>query len=147
MSAASSAGLRAVAKVRSIREQDSRFGLQQAMLEARAHRHRVDELDGRLGSMADAARSNTSAFLAARSSMLALGATLVVARETASSSETLATGALTHWQHDKVQLRAIELLQERRALEFRDEEARREARDLDETATQLWRRNQERVVR
>lgn len=147
MGTASSAGLQAVAKVRSMREQDSRFGLQQAMLEARAHRHRVGELDGRLGDMADAARSNASTFLATRSMMLALGSAVASARQTASLSETLAMGALTHWQHDKVQLRAIELLQERREQEAREEATRREARELDETATQLWRRNHQEGAR
>lgn len=35
------AGMRAVARVRAVREQDSRIGLQQALREQRAHEERV----------------------------------------------------------------------------------------------------------
>ncbi len=141
MSTSGSAGLRAVTRVRSIREQDSRFGLQQAMSDADHHRRQLEELDERLGSMANAQHTGVGAFLATRSTMLALGSAIGTAQQTLSSSTTLAVAALTHWQHDKVQLEAIELLQERRAQEVRDEENRLEARDLDETASQLWRRH------
>ncbi len=141
MATSLSAGLQAVARVRSIREQDSRFGLQQALAEAEARRGRVTELDDRLGAVAVSQESDTKEFLLARASMLALGSALTGARHILTTSETLAVTALGHWQHHKSRLAAIELLQDHRMVESRAEDKRKEAQELDEIAGQLWRRD------
>jgi flagellar protein FliJ len=141
---AATAGLRAVARVRGVREQDSRFGLQHALMDADADRTRLRLLDGRLDEQSDTSPPGrelaTVTFLDRRRHVLALGTAIGEAQEKAASSDAVAVAALTRWQHAKTQLEAIELLQERRAQAARDEVRRREARDQDDIASLLWRR-------
>ena len=139
-----SAGLDAVTRVRSIREQDSLFGLNSALSDARRDRDRLDSLDSRLDSPTaspSADGQDVQSFLEARSSMLALGSAITSAQERLDTTEAVALAARSQWQHDKTQLEAISLLMERRAVELRYEERRREARDLDEIAGQRWARH------
>jgi flagellar export protein FliJ len=140
MTSIEGAGLRAVARVRAVREQDSMFGLQQAMRESRECQDRLATLDDRLGAAPVVAEASVDAFLHGRHAALAIGGAVTRARQALETSETVAIAALTHWQHDKTRCDAIELLQERRAVQAGEAQARREGRDLDEIATQLWRR-------
>ncbi|MEO3935412.1 flagellar FliJ family protein [Dermatophilaceae bacterium Soc4.6] len=140
---AGSPGLDAVARVRSIREKDSLFGLHSALTDARRDQERLVSLDSRLDSptAAPAAQGQDAAsFLAARSAMLVVGTAVAAAQGQLDTTEAVALAARGQWQHDKTQLEAISLLMERRAVELRDEDRRREARDLDEIAGQRWAR-------
>lgn len=131
------AGLHAVARVRGVREQDSRTGLQQAHLELAAAEAEVGRLQEALGDAAAApAPSEAVAWAAARATLVALGSRASAAREGAAMSRTVAEAALARWQSDRSRLQAVELLLDRRAAERRSEAARAEARELDDLATQ-----------
>ena len=133
--------LEAVARVRRVREQASLLGLQTML-------HEVAEAEARLArassglSQMPPGRSDLVAFVASRTHLLAVGRAVEESRTDLESAENLAAGARAHWQHDKTQVRSIELLQERRAELARAEAARAEQQRLDEIATQLWSRHQ-----
>jgi flagellar export protein FliJ len=139
-------GLRAVARVRRVREQDSRAGLQQAVREADEAAARLGALEARLAAGVTSEVDDLSTFVAARTHLLAVERAATAAQAGLMTARNLAHSAQAHWQHDKSRLKAIEMLQERRAEEARAEEQRVEARELDEISTQLWRRRNRREV-
>jgi flagellar export protein FliJ len=134
------AGLRAVARVRAVREQDSRLGLQQAVRELRQHEEESADLRHRIERSEVFGSGSTASYLALRASLEAVGAALRAADAQAASSRTISETAYGRWQRDKSRLSAVELLLGRRAAERRAEAARKEARELDELAVQRWRR-------
>jgi len=136
------AGMHAVARVRAVREQDSRIGLQQAVREQRVHENRAAELRHRVENAGTFAAGSAASFLALRASLDALGQVLLSAEEDTVASRTISEAAYARWQHDKTRLSAVEVLLERRASERRAEASRREARELDEVAAQLWQRRE-----
>jgi len=137
------AGMEAVARVRGVREQDSRIGLKQARAEQQAHEMRVDELRTRLESTGTGFEVGPSgSYLALRSSLDALGAAVRAAEVELSMSRTISEAAYAAWELDRARLAAVEALIERRLAARRAEVARREARDLDEMAVQRWQRNE-----
>jgi flagellar export protein FliJ len=79
-------------------------------------------------------------FVAARSHLVAVGQATTAARSALAAAHNLSSLAQAHWQHDRTRLKAIEMLQERRADEARAEELRSEAKELDEVAARLWQR-------
>ncbi|MCW2755895.1 MAG: hypothetical protein JWQ32_3306 [Marmoricola sp.] len=138
MSAPRDAGLLAVARVRTVRESDSRVGLRQALAELEAAEHRVVELRRRM-EVADAFGTGSAAeFLALRVSLSLLGEALVAAEQQCECTRTISDAALVRWQSDKARLGAIELLLERREAERCAERERADARELDDLATQRW---------
>ncbi|MBW8751205.1 MAG: flagellar FliJ family protein [Propionibacteriales bacterium] len=134
------AGMRAVARVRSVREQDSRIGLQQALAEQRRHEAEVSEVRARIERTDVFAAGSAASFLALRASLDALGQVLRTADQEVATSRTISEAAYGHWQQDKARLSAVEVLLERRDGARRAEAARREARDLDEVAARMWQR-------
>ncbi|HEY0904734.1 MAG TPA: flagellar FliJ family protein [Marmoricola sp.] len=134
------AGMRAVARVRAVREQDSRAGLRQALHEQRLHEARVADLRGRLEWSASFATGSVGSYLALRTSLEALGTLLRSAEDDVTTSRTISEAAYGRWQQDKARLSAVEVILEHRAAARRAEAARGEARDLDEVATRIWRR-------
>jgi flagellar FliJ protein len=134
------AGLRAVARVRAVREQDSRLGLQQAVRELREHEVESADLRERLTSSEAFGSGTTASYLALRASLEAVGAALRAADAQAASSRTISETAYARWQADKSRLSAVEVLLDRRAAQRRAEAVRREARELDELAVTRWRR-------
>jgi flagellar export protein FliJ len=136
----SDAGLQAVARVRAVREQDSRLGLQQAVRELRQHEEESADLRHRIERSEVFGSGSTASYLALRASLEAVGAALRAADAQAASSRTISETAYGRWQRDKSRLSAVELLLGRRAAERRAEAARKEARELDELAVQRWRR-------
>jgi flagellar FliJ protein len=132
------AGLLAVARVRRVRETDSRVGLQTALAEQRAAQRRVDDLRGRLHAADQFSAGPAADFLALRGSLQVLGMVLLQAIDELDQSRTISTAALDAWMRDRAKLAAIEGLLERRAAARRTESARSEARELDDLATQRW---------
>jgi flagellar FliJ protein len=132
--------LDAVARVRRIREQDSRAGLQLALGEARDAQARVTALEERLGSLAERQAGTSQDFVTLRRGLLALAHTVTEAQDALESALTLAASAHAHWQQDRMRLRTIEMLQDSRLAEVHALRVRAEAKVQDETATQLWRR-------
>ncbi len=132
------AGLLAVARVRRVRETDSRIGLQTALAEQRTAQARVDELRRRLHAADRFATGSAADFVALRSSLDVLGMVLVSAVEELDRSRTISAAALDAWHRERANLAAIEALLERRGAVRRTEAARSEARELDDLATQAW---------
>lgn len=132
-------GMRAVERVRAVRERDSRIGLQQALREREAHRARVQHLVGLLEDGSWQA-GDTPAFTAARHAMLAVGDAIEAATEELAAAQRIADTAQAHWTSDKVRLSAVESLLARRAETRRAERSHREAVELDDIAGQLWAR-------
>ncbi|MCZ4497975.1 MAG: hypothetical protein JWQ74_528 [Marmoricola sp.] len=131
------AGLHAVARVRGVRETDSRLGLRTALTEYRAAQASVDALRSRItASTFDTGPAG--AFLALRESLAVLGTMLIAAEAERDSSQVISDAAYARWQSDRTRLAAIEMLLERRAANRRTEAARVEARELDEIAAQRW---------
>ena len=135
--------LAAVARVRRVREQDSLLGLHQARREAtEAHEH-VAALEAWLGRGAGTAPLDAAAWAAQRQGLVTVARAASEARTDAEAAHGIAEVAHAHWAAARVRLEAIEVLRTRAAERRRAELAAREARELDEVATQLWVRNQE----
>jgi flagellar export protein FliJ len=132
--------MRAVARVRAVREKDSQIGLQQALREQRLHESRAVELRGQIDDSRSFALGSAASFLALRASLDALGQVLHATEADAATSRTVSEAAYGRWQQDKARLSAVEVLLERRDRVRREDAARCEVRELDEIAGQLWRR-------
>jgi flagellar export protein FliJ len=132
--------LAVVARVRRVREEDSRYGVQLATHEVQEARVRLLALDQRLTVLGQQPVASAGALVSLRTGLLALGDAVREAQAEAESAELLALAAQERWQQDRLRLRTIEMLQERRAEAARVERTRAEAKLQDEVATQLWRR-------
>lgn len=131
-------GMQAVARVRGVRERDSRVGLQQALAEESARARRLDELDRQLAAGPAFGAGSAASFVAQRHSLASLGDAVVAARVDLDASRRITESARAHWQRDKSRLSAVETLLEARAQERRAEAVRADTARLDEAATQLW---------
>jgi flagellar FliJ protein len=136
------AGLLAVARVRAVRERDSRIGLQQALHEQRQHADRAAEARQRIENAESFTSCSAASFLALRASLDALGEVLRDAEDEVATSRTVSEAAYGHWLQDKTRLSAVDLLLERRAEVRRVEMLRRDARDFDEVSAQMWQRRE-----
>jgi flagellar export protein FliJ len=134
------AGMRAVARVRGVREQDSRLGLQQSLAEQHAAERRASGVRRQLAAGEEFTVGAGADFVARRAALAALGAELVTAEATVASAQNLALAARSRWQEDKTRLSAVEMLLERRADERLAVRLRTEARELDDIAAQLHQR-------
>ena len=131
------AGMRAVARVRGVREQDSRLGLRRAADEEREAGRRLTSVEDRLAK-ATPTDGDLASFLLTRASARALASEAALAREALAAAGNVATLARTHWQRDKTRLSAVELLLERRAEERRAELVRRETAEIDDLVAVRW---------
>lgn len=132
-------GLHAVARVRQVRERDSRLGLQRAVQEqqeqAAALASLEDELAVRAGGPAPA---DTAAYVAQRAGLQSLGRAVGGARGRLTSAEVVRAAADAHWQSDHTRLSAVEGLLEGRAEVRRAEALHAEAKELDDAAGRQW---------
>jgi len=139
-------GLNAVARVRGVREHDSRLGLQLALVEQRSLEERAAGLADRLATLSGAATGTPAEILIFRAGTAALGAHLREAREEATSHHAVVEGARARWHSDKTQLSAVEHLLEQRAERRRAERAKAEVKELDDLASVRWARNARRAL-
>jgi flagellar export protein FliJ len=137
-------GLRAVARVRGVREHDSRLGLQLALAEQSSLEERVADLTDQLAALPGAASGTPAEVMIFRAGTAALGAHLRDARDEAASHHAVVEGARARWYADKAQLSAVENLLERRAARRRVERAKVETKELDDLASVRWAREVER---
>lgn len=133
-------GLAAVARVREVRETDSRIGLQQVLAEQAALTARLAQLGAVLESAGVEPVCSPGALLAQRSALANVGVLAGETRSTLATTEVVADEARVRWGADRARLAAVELLLERRAAGRRTERARREAREADDLAAQRWAR-------
>jgi flagellar FliJ protein len=143
MSAVQDAGLRAVARVRGVRERDSRHGLTTAIHEHAAVESGVRALERQLEAQPTFVAGPAVTYLADRTHALAVGQALVGRREDLRVSASVMAVATAHWRSDRARLEAVSMLLERRAEERRAERARAEAAELDDAATQGWLRRRQ----
>jgi flagellar protein FliJ len=132
------AGMRAVARVRGVREQDSRLGVARAAADEREARRRLDAVVARLAAATDPAVIDPSGFATARLAAADVAAEVTASRAALASAATLTTAAREHWQRDKTRLSAVELLLERREEQRREERTRRERVEVDDLVAVRW---------
>ena len=137
-------GLAAVARVRGVREQDSRIGLRLAAAEAASRGRQADELHERLAVAEVPDVSTPGLLLARRTALAVLGEDGRTARVEAASAVRLSEQAHHRWDADRARLAAVDHLLERRAERRRAEAARRDQKDADDIAAQRWLRASER---
>jgi flagellar protein FliJ len=134
-------GLRAVARVREVRERDSRLGLMRAAAEHQAKVREAEQLDELVRGHAAAISADgrpVSDWAARRSGLVALTAAAGRAHDGVAAAAVLRTAADEYWRRDRTRLRAVAHL-----LELREDARRRvvaaaEARELDDIGGQLW---------
>ncbi len=131
-------GLQAVTRVRGVREQDSKLGLQQA---TKTVRERVCDQQQREDALAAAPPFSAGSggdFLVARHALATMASEVSAAADRVAAGQTVAAEALGRWQNDKTRLRAVELLGDRRAARRRAELQRAEDRESDDVAGRRW---------
>jgi flagellar export protein FliJ len=129
-----------VARVRGVRERDSRIGLVEALEEERTAEARVLALQEQLTAMSSFEAGRLAEFAARQRAVTALGEALTAARSRLDSARVVALAAREQWRTDRSRLAAVETLIEHREAEQRQEQRRREDRRLDAVAEDLWRR-------
>jgi len=132
--------LDAVERVRRVRERDSLSGLQQAIREVEESQGHLHAIETRLTELSTQPVSAPHEFVALREGLLVLGQAVEAARDSLESARNLAVSAQSHWQQDRIRLRTIEMLQERRIAQAQAEHARAQGKVQDEVAGQQWRR-------
>lgn len=132
--------LDAVERVRRVRERDSLSGLQQAIREVEESQGHLDAIESRLTELGAQQPATPADFIALREGLLVMSQAVEAARESVESAHNLAVSAQSHWQQDRIRLRTIEMLQERRIEQAQAEHARAEGKIQDEVAGQQWRR-------
>jgi flagellar protein FliJ len=132
------AGLKAVARVRGVRERDSRIGLQQALAITAGRENAQDAAQRRLDEAPAFVHGSSTDYHAQRAALAALAAAVRRTEELAASSRTASEEARWRWQRDRSRLRAVESLLERRAEARRADVLRREGHELDDIAGRLW---------
>lgn len=138
MSRRHDAGLNAVRRVRSVRENDSRIGLQRALAESRTRAEAAVAADARVRDAAPFGAGAVADFQAhvVRTAWLADART--TAQRSAELAERVAAEATVRWQQDKTAVRVTDLLLERRAAERAAERERRTRAELDDLAAVGW---------
>lgn len=129
-----------VVRVRRIRERDSRTGLTTALTEEQRAAALVTRIEEQLATLPEPAGSDLAAFAARQHTAAALGEALSRARADLAAAHRITLAARDQWQVDSSRLSAVESLVERRAAAVRLEVRRRETRELDDVAEDLWRR-------
>lgn len=132
------AGMLAVARVRGVREQDSRLGLRRAVDDEREAARRLDAVRERLDAAEVAPHGSLAGFLTARATGTALAEETALADTALGVAGTVRAAARDHWQRDRTRLAAVELLLERREEARRAERARREAAEIDDLVAARW---------
>ena len=129
-----------VVRVRRLRERDSRTGLTTALTEERVAADRVTRIEEQLATLPEPAADDPASFAARRHAAAALGEALTAARAALTSARTITLAARDQWRSDRSRLAAVESLVERRAAARRAEQRRRETKELDAIAEDVWRR-------
>jgi flagellar FliJ protein len=135
-------GLAAVARVREVRESDSRIGLQRVLAEEAALVGRLGSLESSIAAAPVPATTTATELVAARTQLAHVGILVGETRDRVATAEVVTADARARWGADRARLAAVEHLLERRAARRRTESERRAARDADDLAAQRWARGQ-----
>jgi flagellar export protein FliJ len=134
-------GLNAVARVRDMRERDSRYGLRIALEEQRAREAKARRHLEQLEQASSWESGSAQEFQAGRAALSLLSAALTSAQHSAASGRIVTEAARDHWRSDKTRLNAVEMLLERRAALREAEAEHARAKELDDIGTRLWLRH------
>jgi len=132
------AALNAVRRVRAVRENDSRIGLQRALAGRRERAEVAARADARVRDAAAFESGGVVDFHAHVARLAALADARVAAQCSADVAERVAAEATRRWQQDKTEVRVAELLLDRRAAERAAERERRTRAELDDLAAVGW---------
>ena len=94
-------GLRAVARVRGVREQDSRLGLQHALRDLQLRTAELARLEEAMASYDGAAHGDMARFAAIRQALLMLRHAITDARTSVEAARSVALDAHSRWSADK----------------------------------------------
>jgi len=138
MTARADAGLAAVARVRRVREQDDRIGLQLALMESRARHGRADRLLGQLAAAPTADAWSPLQLLNERMALARVGEAARDAQLAAGSADVVSAEARVRWEAARTRLSAVERLLELRESRRRTAAERARAKEADDLAAQRW---------
>lgn len=127
-------------RLRSVRERDSRIGLATALGEEREAAARLADLEQVLATLPTPESWDAAAFQGRQHTLELIRIAMGTARAELETARHVSAAARDRWSSDRSRLKAVESLIERRAAAARAERLRRENRELDEVAEQLWRR-------
>jgi flagellar export protein FliJ len=130
-----------VARVREVRERDSRVGLLQALTNVRTREAELAQRRRELDEASARSFGSLGEFVTGRQFLHATATAVVDAERRLATSTTVATEARSRWQADKTRARAIEHLLEVRAERARAEALRAEARETDDIVGGRWARD------
>ena len=133
-------GLAAVARVREVRETDSRIGLQQVLAEEAALVRRLSSLESTIAAASVPVTTTAAELVASRTQLAHVGILVGETRDHVATAEVVTADARARWGADRARLAAVEHLLERRAARRRTDAERRAARDADDLAAQRWAR-------
>jgi flagellar export protein FliJ len=132
--------LRGLVRLRTVRERDSRIGLATALTEEREAAERVADLEQMLIQLPEPPAFDLAAFQGRQHTIEVIRMAMADAHRTLETSAHVSAAARERWVSDHSRLAAVETLVERRAAAVRAERNRRETRELDEVAQEMWRR-------
>ncbi len=132
-------GMRAVHRVREVRERDSRIGLLHALSAVRDREAQLEELRNALQQAVTRDADTLDDFVVSRHLLAMMAVAVGEAEQRLVSARTVATEAHQRWQTDKAGIKAIEHLLEQRAVHRAEEAARAELREVDDVVGRLHR--------
>ena len=130
-------GMRAVRRVREVRERDSRIGLLHALTAVRDREARLEELRNALEQAVTRDADTLDEFVVSRQLLATMARAVGEAEQRLADARTVATAAHHRWQADKAGMKAIEHLLEERATARADEADRAEVREVDDVVGRL----------
>lgn len=130
-------GIKAVERVREVRERDSRVGLLQALETVRVREAQLARLRRALDEAAQAGAASLDEYAAHRDRLAAMAHGVHAAEQRLDSARTVAGEAQTRWQGDKARLRAIRHLLQERAAQRAEDARRAEVREVDDIVGRL----------
>jgi len=130
-------GMRAVLRVRGVRERESRIRLVHALDAVRHHENEVARHQHALALAVRPTEGTVADFVSARNLLAGMAAAIKEAEQQLAASRAAAAEAHQRWQADKAQVRAVELLLEERAARRADERRRAEVREVDDVVSAL----------
>jgi len=137
MSAHHDRGMRAVRRVREVRERDSRIGLLHALTAVRDREARLEELRTALQQAVTRQADTLDDFVVSRQLLASMAIAVGDAEHRLAAAQTVAAAAHQRWQADKAGMKAIEHLLEQRAIDRAEERKRAEVREVDDVVGRM----------
>jgi flagellar biosynthesis chaperone FliJ len=129
--------MKAVRRVREVRERDSRVGLLHALTAVRDREAHLEELRNALQQAVTRSASTLDEFVVSRQLLATMAIAIGEAEHRLDAARTVAAEAHRRWQADKAGMKAIEHLLDARAQQRADEAARAEVREVDDVVGRL----------